>query len=226
MDTELLPKPPVVFSHSTVALTATDLVLYGASTAYGLCRPPGHHAPHAAFGGFCYFNNAAIAAQHALASGAERVTILDVDYHHGNGTQQLFWSRADVQYISLHADPARAYPYFCGFEDETGTLAGLGNNLNLPLEAGCDDSTFLRVLNRACDAIERFDPSLLIVSLGVDTYRNDPLGDFALTTASYGDQGARIAALGRPTVVVQEGGYDLATIGRNVHAFLAGLGGA
>ncbi len=206
-----------------VAVSATDLVLNGARSAYGLCRPPGHHAPRAAFGGYCYFNNAAISAQRAIESGAARVTILDVDYHHGNGSQQWFWARGDVQYVSLHGDPARAYPYFCGFADEVGTGAGFGANMNIPLDEGCTDAEYLNALNRACDVIQQFGPSVIVVSLGVDTFHNDPLGDLALTTDSFRAQGTRIADLGVPMVVIQEGGYDVTAIGANVRSFLCGI---
>jgi acetoin utilization deacetylase AcuC-like enzyme len=207
-----------------VAVTATHRVLHGQRAAYGLCRPPGHHAPVAGFGGYCYFNNAAIAAQRALDDGVAKVTILDVDYHHGNGTQQIFWSRPDVQYVSLHGDPTRAYPYFCGFDDEVGEGRGRQTNLNLTLPPQCNDETYARRLETAIDAIAAFTPEILIVSLGVDTYRNDPLGDLDITTASYAQQGAMVRELGLPTVVLQEGGYDVATIGTNVVTWLAALG--
>ena len=206
-----------------VALTATDLVLAGQRVAYGLCRPPGHHAPRAAYGGYCFFNNAAIAAQHARDAGVAKVVVLDVDYHHGNGTQQIFYDRPDVMYVSLHGDPDRAYPHFVGFDDETGTGAGRGTTLNLPLPAKADDDAFLTALDRALDAVAAFGPDLVIVSLGVDTYELDPIGDLAVTTEGFHEQGRRCASLGRPTVVLQEGGYHLEHLGRNVHAFLTGI---
>jgi acetoin utilization deacetylase AcuC-like enzyme len=205
-----------------VALTATDLVLDGVDIAYGLCRPPGHHAPHAAYGGYCYFNNAAVAADHAIRTGAGRVAILDVDYHHGNGTQQIFYDRGDVLYVSLHADPERAYPYFTGWTDESGVGAGLGANVNLPLAAGCDDGTWLAVLDRALDLVDRYDPALIVVSLGVDSFGLDPLGDLALTEGAYHPGGAAVASLSRPTVIVQEGGYHVPTIGGVVRSWLRG----
>jgi acetoin utilization deacetylase AcuC-like enzyme len=206
-----------------VALTALDHVLAGAPVAYGLCRPPGHHAARRLYGGYCYFNNAAVAAQAAIAAGAGRVAVLDVDYHHGNGTQQLFYDRGDVLYVSVHADPNRAFPYFAGHADETGTGAGLGATLNLPLAEGVDDDAYLDVLDRALATVDGFDPNVLVVSLGVDTYRLDPIADFQITTEGFTAQGRRIGALGRPTVVVQEGGYCVEDLGRNVHAFLDGL---
>jgi acetoin utilization deacetylase AcuC-like enzyme len=206
-----------------VALTATDAVLAGELIAYALCRPPGHHAPRAAFGGYCFLNNAAIAAEHARRAGAERVAVLDIDYHHGNGTQQIFYDRGDVLYVSAHADPDRAYPYFTGFADERGTGPGNEATLNLPLPAGCDDTALLATLSRALDAIHRFDPALVVVSLGVDTYRDDPLSDFAVTDAAYHPAGLAVAALGRPLVVVQEGGYNVTAMGQLVRAFLRGV---
>ena len=206
-----------------IALTATDLVLGGEARAYGLCRPPGHHAPRAAYGGYCFFNNAAIAAQHARQSGVAKVVVLDVDYHHGNGTQQIFYERADVMYVSLHGDPDRAYPHFVGFADEVGTGGGRGTNLNLPLPVKADDEAFLAALDRALDPIAAFGPELIIVSLGVDTYELDPIGDLKITTQGFHEQGRRCSALGLPTVVLQEGGYHIDHLGRNVHAFLTGI---
>jgi acetoin utilization deacetylase AcuC-like enzyme len=208
-----------------VALTAMDLVLGGERAAYGLCRPPGHHAARAMFGGYCFFNNAAIVAEELRRLAGEPVAILDVDYHHGNGTQQLFYGRGDVLYVSLHGDPDRAYPYFAGFADETGTGAGRGANLNLPLPRGCSDEEYLEHLDRAIDAIGSFGGSTLVVSLGIDTYARDPICDLALTTAAYHEVGRRVAALGRRTVVLQEGGYFVPHLGENVRNWLRGLDG-
>ena len=209
-----------------VALSATAHVLDTGAAAYGLCRPPGHHAPRAGYGGYCYFNNAAIAAHHVASTTGSRVTVLDVDYHHGNGTQQIFYERDDVQFVSLHADPNRAYPYVIGYADETGAGRGRGHNLNIPLPAGIDDDAYGSALARALDAVVTFDPTMVIVSLGVDTFYDDPLGDFMVTTAGFARQGSAIQELGRPTVVLQEGGYAWDKIGANVDAFLTGLTGA
>jgi acetoin utilization deacetylase AcuC-like enzyme len=206
-----------------VALTAVDLVLSGSAAAYGLCRPPGHHAPRAAYGGYCYFNNAAVAAHEIAARTGGTVSVLDVDYHHGNGTQQIFYERDDVQYVSLHGDPNRAYPYFAGYAEERGAGRGLGANRNVPLPAGTDDEVYLATLTAALEAIATFDPSALVVSLGVDTYCDDPIADFELTTAGFGRCGALVAALRRPTVLLQEGGYDVRTIGENVRTWLTGF---
>jgi len=206
-----------------VALTAADLVLGGEPAAYGLCRPPGHHAPHAAFGGYCYLNNAAVAAEQLCRRSAGRVTVLDLDYHHGNGTQQIFYLRADVQYVSLHGDPHRAYPYFAGYPDETGAGAGLGHTLNLPLPAGLDDAGYLAAFGQALDEIDAFGPELVVISLGMDAAVGDPLGDLRLTRAGFASLGAAVADLGRPAVVVQEGGYLVERLGGYVTAFLSPL---
>ena len=206
------------------ALTATQLVLSGAGSAYGLCRPPGHHATADLYGGYCFFNNAAVAAHHVAATTGARVTILDVDYHHGNGTQQIFYDRDDVQYVSLHGDPARAYPYSIGFADETGTGRGLGHNTNYPMPPRADDDLYVSTLATACERIERFAPSLLIVSLGLDTYITDPISDLAVTTDGMRRSGDVVRQLGMPTVVLQEGGYDVSALGANVQAWLSGLG--
>ncbi len=207
-----------------VALSAANMVLAGEHSAYGLCRPPGHHAPTALYGGYCFFNNAAVAAHHVASTTGSKVTVLDVDYHHGNGTQQIFYRRDDVQYVSLHGDPARAYPYLSGFADETGAGRGADANLNVPLAAGTDDDAYLAALGSACEAISVFEPSLVIVSLGVDTFHNDPTSDLAVTTGGLRAQGELVAQLALPTVVLQEGGYDVDAIGGNVRAFLLGLG--
>jgi acetoin utilization deacetylase AcuC-like enzyme len=216
---------PAARAAVDVALTAADIVLGGAVVAYGLCRPPGHHAARSMYGGYCFFNNAAIAAEAIVRATGERVAILDVDYHHGNGIQQIFYNRPDVQYVSLHGDPDRAYPYFVGFADEMGAGKGLGTNLNLPLPEKCDDERYLTELERALDAVDRFDPALVIVSLGVDTYGQDPIGDFALTRDSYPAAGAAVAALGRPMLIVQEGGYYVPALGQNVRSWLRGAAG-
>jgi acetoin utilization deacetylase AcuC-like enzyme len=206
-----------------IALTATAAVLSGRQAAYGLCRPPGHHAPSGLYGGYCFFNNAAVAAHHVASSTGVKVTVLDVDYHHGNGTQQIFYRRDDVQYVSLHGDPIRAYPYLTGHADERGAGPGAGANLNLPLPAGTDDDRYLRALTRAVEAIAEFGAEVVVVSLGVDTYHNDPISDLAVTTDGFRRQGELISQLALPTVVLQEGGYDVDAIGDNVLAFLYGV---
>jgi acetoin utilization deacetylase AcuC-like enzyme len=205
-----------------VALTTVDLVLGGDPVAYGLCRPPGHHAARSLAGGYCFFNNAAIAAEAIVRATGERVAILDVDYHHGNGTQQIFWRRGDVFYASIHADPMRQYPFFLGHAHERGEGDGQGENLNLPQPAGLPDDGYLAALDRALEAISDRPGSIIVVSLGFDTYGRDPIGDFALTTPVYHEVGRRVAATGRRLVILQEGGYYRPALGDNAVAWLRG----
>ncbi len=203
------------------ALTAARQVRAGCGLAYALVRPPGHHAESRVFGGFCYFNNAAAAAQLLAAEG--KVAILDVDYHHGNGQQEIFYRRADVLTVSIHAHPRFAYPYFTGFPDENGEGAGEGSNLNIALPESCDGAAYRRALRRALKAIAAFAPRYLVVALGLDPARADPTGTWSLVAADFRANGAAIAELGLPTVVVQEGGYRTRTLGANALAFFAGL---
>jgi acetoin utilization deacetylase AcuC-like enzyme len=201
------------------AVHAAYDVLDGAVASYALCRPPGHHAGSDLVGGFCYFNNAAIAAQ-VLRGEHERVAILDVDVHHGNGTQDIFYARDDVFTVSLHADPVRFYPFFWGAADERGRGEGDGYNLNLPLLRGTGGDDYLAALDRALRAIEEFDPGALVVALGLDAFVGDPLAGLGLTTADFGRVGKRIASLGLPTALVQEGGYPSDELGDNLVAVL------
>jgi acetoin utilization deacetylase AcuC-like enzyme len=206
------------------AMSATQIVLDGASSAYGLCRPPGHHATSSLYGGYCFFNNAAIAAHHVATTTGTKVTVLDVDYHHGNGTQEIFYARDDVQYVSLHGDPSRAYPYTVGYADETGAGRGAGSNINVPLAARTEDDAYIAALQRACDAIASFGSGMVIVSLGLDTFITDPICDLSITTDGFERCGAMVAELGLPTVVLQEGGYAISALGDNVRRWLIGLG--
>jgi acetoin utilization deacetylase AcuC-like enzyme len=207
-----------------IALTALDLVVGGERLAYALCRPPGHHAGRNLLGGYCYFNNAAIVAQRLVTLGAERVAIVDLDYHHGNGTQQIFWERGEVLYVSLHGDPRAAYPYFSGSAAETGMGRGAGATRNLPLPAGTASDAYLDALADALDAVADFDADApLVVSIGFDTFKADPICDFGLETETYERIGVEIARLGRPMIAIQEGGYAVEAIGANAVAFLAGL---
>ncbi|MCB9706785.1 MAG: histone deacetylase family protein [Myxococcales bacterium] len=206
------------------ALTGANLLLAGSGPVYALCRPPGHHAERRVFGGFCYFNNAALAANALSARG--RVALLDIDYHHGNGSQDIFYERADVLFVSLHGHPQTSYPYFCGFDDEVGVGAGEGFNLNIPLREDTDDARYLAALERGLAAIRRFDPVYLVVSLGFDIMRGDPTGGFGVTPEGMGAIGRAIAGLGRPSLFVQEGGYALRNLRRGARAFFEGfLGG-
>ncbi len=208
------------------ALAAVDAVAAGERAAFSLARPPGHHAGVRAAGGYCYINNAACAAERLLDHGAKRVAVLDVDFHHGNGTQEIFWRRSDVQVVNLHGDPATEYPYFLGAADEIGEGEGRGFNLNLPMPAGSDWSVWSAALERGCRRIAETGAEALVVSLGVDTYEGDPISHFRLKTADYPAMGARIAELGLPTVFVLEGGYAVAAIGDNVVGVLTGFEGA
>jgi len=213
---------PAARAAADVALAAAGAVLDGDPLAYGLCRPPGHHAGREMFGGYCLLNNAAIAARWLVDRGAGRVGILDLDYHHGNGTQEIFWERGDAAYASIHADPDRSYPYFSGRADETGDGPGAGATFNQPMPAGLDGAGFRAALDRALDWLGDRHDGILVVSLGLDTYRLDPLGDFALDTGDYRAAGARVAAGGGRLVVLQEGGYCLPDLGTNVVAWLRG----
>jgi acetoin utilization deacetylase AcuC-like enzyme len=209
-----------------IALTALDLVMGGEPLAFALCRPPGHHAGRNLLGGYCFFNNAAIAAQRLVTLGASRVAILDVDFHHGNGTQQIFWERGEVLYVSLHGDPRGAYPYFSGSVAETGAGRGVGATRNLPLPAGTDGDAYLGTLADALTAAADFGADApLIVSLGFDTYHADPICNLALHTDDYLRIGNQIARLGLPVLAVQEGGYAVEAIGANAAAVLTGVRG-
>jgi acetoin utilization deacetylase AcuC-like enzyme len=203
------------------AMTAAALVAEGEPAAYALCRPPGHHAGRAFYGGYCYLNNAALAAQHLRDHGCVRVAVLDVDYHHGNGTQEIFWARDDVLFVSLHATPESEYPYFLGYADERGAGPGAGHTLNLPLPLGTRWPEYRAALEVALAAIARYAPDALVVSLGVDTFEADPISGFRLTGEDYPRLGDCLAAAGLPTVLVQEGGYAVAEIGANVAGVLA-----
>lgn len=202
------------------ALTARELVERGERAAFALCRPPGHHAGADFFAGYCFLNNAAITAQACLDRGAQRVAILDVDFHHGNGTQSLFYDRSDVLFVSIHGDPTTEYPFYLGYADETGEGEGAGYNLNLPLPAGSDNDRWFAALDVAVQRVQAHDPDVLVVSLGVDTYVGDPISTFRLDLPEYRELGRRLAVLGRPTVFLMEGGYATDAIGRNVAAVL------
>ncbi|MFZ7124850.1 MAG: GNAT family N-acetyltransferase [Desulfobacterales bacterium] len=206
------------------ALTAAAEILSGRRLAYALVRPPGHHAERRAFGGFCYFNNSAVAAQYLCAYG--KTAILDIDYHHGNGQQDIFYRRSDVLTVSIHGHPRFAYPYFSGFEDERGEGEGEGFNLNFPLPESVDGGPYRKVLEKALDRIEQFSPRFLVVALGLDTAKKDPTGTWRLSPKDFEANGRIIGALGLPTVVVQEGGYRTQTLGVNARHFFDGLAAA
>jgi acetoin utilization deacetylase AcuC-like enzyme/GNAT superfamily N-acetyltransferase len=202
-------------------LTAAVEVLDGRRLAYALVRPPGHHAEHRAFGGFCYFNTAAVVAHHLSAQG--RVAVLDVDYHHGNGTQNIFYARSDVLTVSIHGHPSFAYPYFSGFTEETGEGPGQGFNHNYPLPEDVDGDRYAETLRQALGVIEDFNPCFLVVGLGLDTAQGDPTGTWRLRARDFLLNGKLIGMLGRHTVVVQEGGYRVRSLGVNAGNFFQGL---
>jgi acetoin utilization deacetylase AcuC-like enzyme len=206
-----------------VALTAASYIKDGARGAFALCRPPGHHAAHDLYGGYCFLNNAAIAAQFLRDAGAAHVAILDVDFHHGNGTQDIFYDRSDVLYVSLHGDPAQSFPYFSGYADETGAGRGAGFNLNLPLPAGTEFGAWQEALRSALKRIADFRADALIVSLGVDTFVEDPISFFRLQSADFLSYGRLLGSLGLPTLFVLEGGYAVEAIGVNVVNVLMGF---
>jgi acetoin utilization deacetylase AcuC-like enzyme/GNAT superfamily N-acetyltransferase len=203
------------------SLTAAQEMLGGRRISYALVRPPGHHAESQSFGGFCYFNNCAIVAQYLSEYG--KVAILDIDYHHGNGQQDIFYHRLDVLTISLHGHPRFAYPYFSGFEDENGAGEGEGFNLNIPLPESLDGHRYRRSLYRAVNRIESFNPAFLVVALGLDTAKGDPTGTWSLSPGDFEENGRIIAKLGLPVLIIQEGGYRNRSLGKNALYFFKGL---
>lgn len=202
------------------ALAAADEVLRSGAAAFALCRPPGHHAGRDFAGGFCYLNNAALAAHRLGAGLAGRVALIDIDYHAGNGSQDIFYERSDVLTVSLHADPAWEYPFFSGHADETGAGPGLGCHRNLPLPRHTDDARYLAALDEALAWVRAHDPRGVVVSAGFDIYIDDPLGRFAITRPGLAAIGERLASLQLPTVLTLEGGYQTADLGDNAVALL------
>jgi acetoin utilization deacetylase AcuC-like enzyme len=204
-------------------LVARALANGSRRSAFALTRPPGHHAGSDFFGGYCFLNNAALAAQTLRDGGAERVAVLDVDYHHGNGTQSIFYERADVLTVSIHGDPRTEYPFYLGHADERGTGAGEGCNLNLPLARGAGVERWLEALDAAIAAVRSFGAQALVVPLGVDTFEGDPISGFRLKSVDYLRVGERLASLALPTVFTFEGGYAVAEVGVNVVNVLEGF---
>jgi len=213
----------------TAAKASVDTALTGAELifnkkerhVFSLCRPPGHHAGYDHFGGYCIFCNAAVAANYLSRLG--RIAILDVDFHHGNGTQGIFYNQPNVYYISLHGDPERTYPYFSGFADEKGEKLGLGKNLNIPLPAGTGDKEYRQYLLKAFRVIDKFEPEVLILSLGLDIFKGDPLSDIGVSSAFFKEIAESVMKLGIPVLALLEGGYDMKDLGRNGANFAEGL---
>lgn len=210
-------------TSANIALTAAEYLKGRERLMFAACRPPGHHATKNYCGGYCYLNNNALAAQSLRDGGAARVAILDVDYHHGNGTQSIFYDRNDVLTISLHADPKMEYPFFLGYEDEPGEGVGHGFNVNYPLPFGTAWDRYSEALTDAIAQIEGFSPDALVVALGLDTFAGDPTTHFEITTDDFARMGAAISAIDVPTLVVLEGGYSVEWIGENTVRFLGGL---
>lgn len=205
------------------ALSAAKSVSEDGLHAFALCRPPGHHASIDQFGGYCFLNNAAIAAQFLLEAGATRVALLDVDFHHGNGTQDIFYRRGDVFFASIHGDPLDAFPHFLGFADERGQGEGINRNLNYPLPPGTNYATWAKAMDHALQKFSEFGAEALVVSLGVDAYEKDPISFFKLTTEDFTRYGERLGKARLPTVFCMEGGYGVQEIGQNVANVLSGF---
>ncbi len=205
------------------AIAASQHVLTDRGVVYALTRPPGHHAMREKMGGYCYMNNAAIAAEYLIGQGVRRVTIFDPDLHHGNGIQEYAWERPDVQYVSIHADPSFCYPFYSGYEDEIGEGPGKGTIVNYPLGHGTGEKAYHRVAQQAIGTIVSFDPEVLIVAMGFDTHKDDPFRTFRLSTSYYQTLANDLADLGLPTIILQEGGYNIKTLGANVVSFLRGF---
>ena len=203
------------------ALTGASYAARGERFSYALCRPPGHHAEPSRMGGYCYFNNAGIAAHYLSRRG--KVAILDVDVHHGNGTQAIFYERSDVLVVNIHADPDTRFPYFTGRQKERGAGKGLGFNVNFPMPLKTGDRDYETALTRAVARVRSFTPQYFVISIGYDTHRDDPIGGFALTTAYYGHMAQVLAGVGVPTVLVQEGGYNTGTLGTVARTFVEGF---
>jgi acetoin utilization deacetylase AcuC-like enzyme len=213
-----------VYIAAQVALTGADRIISGASKMiFSLCRPPGHHASKDQYGGYSFYNNAAIAAQHLREQGAKKVAILDVDFHHGNGTQTIFYDRDDVLFLSIHGDPAVAFPYFLGYAEEKGIGPGKGFNANYPLPPETPYAIWVKALDDALNRISAYSPDVVIISFGADTFEDDPISFFKLTSADFTDMGKRIAGLKLPTLTVMEGGYAVKDIGINTVNLLMGM---
>lgn len=215
-----------VKASADTALTACDAIIQNnLNAAFALCRPPGHHAAREYMGGYCYLNNAAIAAEYAITQGFNKVAVLDVDFHHGNGTQNIFYDRDDVFFASIHGAPRESYPYFSGFEDEVGIGRGMGFNANYPLNKGTKWNAYKVALEHALNRIKAFEAEFLVISLGVDTFKDDPISHFCLESTDYFGMGELIAQSNLPTLFIMEGGYMVDEIGINAVNTLLGFEG-
>ena len=214
-----------VYGSAQAALGAADLALRHGS-AYALCRPPGHHAYADSAGGFCFLNNTAIAAERLRTAGCRRVAILDIDVHHGNGTQGIFLTRPDVLTVSVHADPANYFPFYARYADETGMDDGAGFNRNIPLPQGTGDAAWLAAIGAGLETLGAFGPDAVVIALGVDASEDDPIGAFKVTTAGFGRAAGLVAELAGPVLLVQEGGYLCPALPRNLGAFLSAFDAA
>lgn len=210
-------------SSAAVAQTAANLLSATEASSFALCRPPGHHAGIDLYGGYCFLNNAAIAAQTLLDKGAKRIAVLDVDFHHGNGTQDIFYTRDDVLFLSLHGDPEHAFPHFLGYADEIGEGDGENYTVNYPLPPGTPYGVWGKALADAMSRIQAYSPDALVISLGVDTFEKDPISFFKLTSDDFTHYGASLSTLNLPTVFVMEGGYAVEEIGINTTNVLSGF---
>ncbi|MCJ2083714.1 histone deacetylase family protein [Methylobacterium sp. J-090] len=211
------------YASAQCAIAGADAILGGAREAYALCRPPGHHARRSAAGGFCFLNNAAVAAAR-MAGRFPRVAVLDTDMHHGQGIQEIFYDRSDVYYVSIHGDPTNFYPVVAGYADEIGRGDGLGFNLNLPMPHGSPEDVFFETLDTARAALDRYAPDVLVLSLGFDIYAHDPQAKVAVSEAGFERLGRAVASIGLPTLIVQEGGYAIDSLGALSRRFFSGFG--
>jgi len=209
-----------VYMGAQTAITAQQLVSGGDRVVFALTRPPGHHAHSDLCGGYCYINNAAVAAEGFIADGKKKVAILDIDFHHGNGTQDIFYARKDVLTISLHGDPESCFPFYLGFENEIGTASGVGFNRNFPMPLGTGYAKWENSLKQACGVVREYGAEALVIPLGVDTHENDPISGFKLTSEDYKSVASILSDLKLPTVITMEGGYDMESLGANVTNFI------
>lgn len=213
----------LALNSAFIALTGAEQLIQGKQQVYAVCRPSGHHAERSRMGGYCYLNNAALAADYLHSVTGKKIAILDIDAHHGNGTQDIFYDSANVFYVSIHGDPSTTPPFYSGYEDEKGENTGNGYNLNIPLATGTDGQSYLEKLDYAISQIQQYAPGFIVISLGFDGSIDDPFKIFKITQDGYKQIGKKIGIVGIPTLSVQEGGYNPQSLGQNVYAYLRGL---